>query len=268
MFVPDWSPADPENLAAEAWTLVVANRELCFPSDDPDNPLIPLGDLDSKLYAGGIIRLGIFRERPLYIFECDDAPLDMETVDFRDALMRLESEVTRAAMLGYHILIWLKNSRYCGRCGVRNEFHQHEKARRCPACGMVVFPRISPAVITAVLKDGKLLLAYNKRFSVPVYSLLAGFVEPGETLEETVAREIREEVGIEVQNIRYLSSQPWPFPDSLMLGFLADWHSREIEPDGIEITDAGWYGPDNLPRLPRKGSIALRIIESLLPELR
>lgn len=268
MFVPDWSPATVENLPAEAWTFVVAKRELCFHANDPDNPLIPLSELDPELYTSGMIRLGLYRERPIFILEAKNAPEGLAPVSFREALMRIDGELMRAALLGYHLLIWLANSRFCGRCGIRTEFHQHEKARVCPSCGLVVYPRISPAVITAVMKEGKILLAHNKRFNAPVYSLIAGFVEPGETLEEAVAREIREEVGIEVENIRYFSSQPWPFPDSLMLGFTADWRSGEVEPDGIEISDAGWFGADDLPRLPGKASIALKIIESLLPQLR
>ena len=122
-------------------------------------------------------------------------------------------------------------------------------------------------MITAVKKEDRILLAHNKNFAAPVYSLIAGFVEPGESLEEAVAREISEEVGIQVTNISYVSSQPWPFPDSLMLGFTAEWSSGELSPDGIEITDAGWFNRDDHPQLPLKGSIALAIIEKIFAGL-
>ena len=273
MFIADWSKIEAEDIPTEGWALIIHNREICYKAEENSEealaagtPLIPLDSLDTALFADGALRLGLYRERPLLIIAADSVPEGVIPASFRTALGLLNRDLSRAALLGYHLLIWLENSRFCGRCGKENEFHHHEKARFCPACQSITFPRISPAVITAVRKENRILLAHNKRFSAPVYSLLAGFVEAGETLEEAVAREINEEVGIEVENIRYFASQPWPFPDSLMIGFTADWKSGELVPDGIEISDAGWFGPEDLPRLPGKGSIALRIIESFLEE--
>ena len=111
------------------------------------------------------------------------------------------------------------------------------------------------------MKEDKILLAHNRNFTSGVYSLIAGFVESGETLEQAVAREILEETGIRVKNIRYYSSQPWPFPNSLMLGFIAEYDSGELNPDGLELESAGWYTVDDLPLLPEHGSIARKIIE-------
>jgi NAD+ diphosphatase len=136
------------------------------------------------------------------------------------------------------------------------------RAKRCPRCGLDAFPRVAPAVICLVERaDGAALLARSPQFVAGMFSCLAGFVEPGETLEEAVAREVREEVGIEVTAIRYFGSQSWPFPHSLMVGFTAQWLSGDIEVDGIEITEAGWFEVDDLPDVPSSISIARRLID-------
>jgi NAD+ diphosphatase len=135
-----------------------------------------------------------------------------------------------------------------------------ERAKRCPECGFISYPVICPAVITAIIKDRKILLAHNRSFKGNMYSLIAGFVEAGETLEECVKREIMEEVGLQVKNVKYLGSQPWPFPNSLMIGFTAEYESGEIAVDGVEISDAKWFDIDNLPELPSEISIARKII--------
>ena len=156
---------------------------------------------------------------------------------------------------------WNQTHLYCGGCGHRTEFKIDERAKICPQCNLTNYPRLSPAVIVAVLKDDQLLLGRNKRFKLPFYSVLAGFVEPGETLEQCVEREIREEVGITVKNIRYFGSQPWPFPNSLMIAFTADYAGGEISLDGSEIIDADWFAKENLPKIPPRISIARQLIE-------
>jgi NAD+ diphosphatase len=162
----------------------------------------------------------------------------------------------------HHISQWRKDSRFCGSCGAANrDADSGELARQCPACGRLEFPRISPAVITIVINDrGEALLAHNIKFVNRVYSLIAGFNEAGESLEDTVAREIKEEVNLDVNDVRYIHSQPWPFPNSLMLGFSARHSGGEIRADGIEIEDARWFSRDNLPELPGSGSISRYII--------
>ena len=144
--------------------------------------------------------------------------------------------------------------------------HDRDRARQCPGCGLVSYPRVSPAVIVLVSRGDRFLLARNASFPGKRYSILAGFVEAGETLETAVVREIREEVGIEVRDVTYFGSQPWPFPHSLMVGFTAQHASGEIAIDGEEIVDAGWYGadPEQLPELPNRISISRRIIDSFL----
>jgi NAD+ diphosphatase len=159
---------------------------------------------------------------------------------------------------------WDRTHRFCGRCGAATQPAPGERARRCPSCGLLAFPRLAPAVIVLVERDGMALLARNKSFPVPMYSTIAGFVEPGETLEATVVREVREEVGIGVGEVAYFGSQPWPFPHSLMIGFTAQWTDGEIAVDGTEIADAGWFAPDTLPMIPPPLSIARRLIDGWL----
>ncbi len=156
---------------------------------------------------------------------------------------------------------WDRDSRFCGRCGTPTAPKPDERARECPSCGHLDYPRISPAVIMAVVLDDTLLLARAQRFPAGFYSVLAGFVEPGETLEECVAREVMEETGIGVRNLRYFKSQPWPFPHSLMVAFTAEHASGEIRVDPSEILDAGWYKAGSLPTIPHPISVARKLID-------
>ena len=162
-----------------------------------------------------------------------------------------------------HIAQWRRDSLFCGSCGAKNNDVPGQLCRICPVCGRLEFPRICPAVITAITGDeNTILLAHNKRFKTGVYSLISGFNEAGESLEETVIREIREEINIEVKDIEYVKSQPWPFPNSLMLGFKARYASGTLKPDGDEIEDAQWFTKYNLPQLPGKGSLARALIDN------
>jgi NAD+ diphosphatase len=180
-----------------------------------------------------------------------------KTVDGRGPVGRM--------LRAYHIAQWRRDAAFCGACGTKNIDASDELARLCPSCGRREYPRISPAVITIILHDdGRALLAHNRKFAEGVYSLIAGFNEAGENLEATVAREIREEVGLEVTDIRYIASQPWPFPNSLMLGFTARHVSGEPRPDGVEIEDARWFSPDKLPKLPGNGSVSRYLINNWL----
>lgn len=162
------------------------------------------------------------------------------------------------------VVEWGRNHQFCGRCGAGTAAMAGERARRCPVCGLITYPRLSPAVIVQVTRDNTILLARNASFRGGFYSVLAGFVEPGESLEETVQREIREEVGLQVANIRYFGSQPWPFPNSLMLGFTATWAGGEITIDERELAAADWFAADALPQIPPPPSIARRLIDDFI----
>jgi NAD+ diphosphatase len=180
----------------------------------------------------------------------------------------LSEETWKVAGRAVQIVEWDRNHRFCGRCGTPTEPQPQERSRVCPRCGLQHFPRLSPAVIVLVRRGEELLLARSPHFQPGVYSTLAGFVEPGESLEEAVAREIAEEVGVEVTGVQYFGSQPWPFPNSLMVGFTADWSAGELCPQPGEIEDARWFHPDALPVLPAPLSIARALIDSFLARRR
>ncbi|HYO16112.1 MAG TPA: NAD(+) diphosphatase [Thermoanaerobaculia bacterium] len=176
----------------------------------------------------------------------------------------LEEEAWRLAGRAVQIVDWDRNHRFCGRCGAETEPKTGEWARVCPRCGLQHFPRLSPAVIVRIERGDEILLARSPHFPPGVYSTLAGFVEPGESLEQTVVREVEEEVGVRVTKVRYFGSQPWPFPNSLMIGFVAEYESGEIIPEPGEIEDAGWFTVETLPKVPPKLSIARALIDQFV----
>lgn len=189
------------------------------------------------------------------------APENMFFRDLRRLLGQIPEDLFFLAGKAYQILHWDRTHQYCSQCGARTENKMDERAKLCPSCGLVNYPRISPAIIVAITRGSEILLAKGSRFEAGFYSVLAGFVEPGETFEECVQREVREEVGLEVKNIKYFGSQPWPFPDSLMVGFIAEFASGEINIDKKEILEAGWFAVDQLPLIPGNGSIARSLID-------
>lgn len=168
----------------------------------------------------------------------------------------------RRAGRAVQVVEWERSHQFCGRCGGATERVAGETARRCPRCALSFYPRISPAVIVLVTRGDAALLGRNARYPGRMFSTLAGFVEAGETLEDTIAREIREEVGIEVKNVAYFGSQPWPFPDSLMIGFTAEHAGGELRPDPNEIAEAGWFTVDAMPPVPPRLSIARALIDA------
>jgi NAD+ diphosphatase len=165
---------------------------------------------------------------------------------------------------------WDRTHQFCGRCGAPMERVPNERAKKCTVCGLANYPRLSPAIIIAVTRmiegEKRILLARNHRYPAGRYSVLAGFVEPGESLEECAAREVMEEVGIEIANIHYFGSQPWPFPNSLMLGFTADYRGGDFHLEDAEIAEAGWFSANNLPNLPQKPSIARQLIDAFVAD--
>lgn len=186
-------------------------------------------------------------------------------------LMALHPRVTEAEWViagrAVQLVQWRRTHRFCGRCGVETAQAPGERAMRCPSCGLLSFPRIAPAVITLITRsDGAALLARNAAWPGAMFSCLAGFVEPGESLEQAVAREVHEEVGVHVGRVTYRSSQPWPFPHSLMVGFRAEYLDGEIDVDGTEIAEARWFTVDDLPQIPPRLSIARHLIDDWISE--
>jgi NAD+ diphosphatase len=173
-----------------------------------------------------------------------------------------QREIAFISMVGLHLTNWYAEHRFCGKCGAKNEHKADERAMVCPNCHSLFFPKISPAIIVAILCNDKILLARNTNFRGGWHSLVAGYTDVGETLEETVRREVKEEVGLEVKNIRYYKSQPWPLSGSLMVGFIAEADENQIiSVDHNEIAEAAWFSRDNLPDHPNNISIGGELIE-------
>lgn len=190
------------------------------------------------------------------------APAGLEWVELRPLWGALPEELFWIAGRANHLADWDRAHRRCGACGAELALLEDEWAKTCPACGQTYYPQVSPAVIASVVDGDRILLARNRRYRYPFFSVLAGFVEPGENLEAAVHREIREEVGVEVRNVRYFGSQPWPFPNSLMVGFTAEYAGGEIDPDPEEILEARWFARDAMPEIPASISIARRLIDA------
>jgi NAD+ diphosphatase len=198
-------------------------------------------------------------------------PSDGAALDLFSFFGRASEDDWLVAGRAVQLVEWARTHRFCGRCGEPTVAAANERAMKCPRCNLMNFPRLAPAMITLVTRgepgpDQEALLARGVQFRAPLYSCLAGFVEPGETLEGAVIREVREEVGVEVGSVRYMGSQPWPFPHSLMLGFRAQWIGGDIVCDPSEIVDANWYRKDALPNIPPGISIARKLIDAWLSE--
>lgn len=212
--------------------------------------------------------IGVYRDLPCMVIELREQSADhgLLPVGLREAYAHIGEEFWAIAGRASQIVRWRTDNRFCGRCGGGMEEERHELLRRCPQCGFFTHPRLSPAVIMSVIKDDAILLGRAPRFPPGMYSVLAGFVEPGETLEQAVAREVKEEAAIDITDIRYIGSQPWPFPHSLMIGFTAGYAGGDIAVDPTELEDARWFTAADMPRLPARFSIARRLIELYLRE--
>jgi NAD+ diphosphatase len=227
---------------------------------------IPFGSGIEKfrLSADRTIYLGTLDNHPCYGARVDKDAVSQNGLEFlwlRGLYSRLSDSVFCGAGRALQMVNWDRTHQYCSRCGNTADTRNEEGAQICLNCGYLSYPRISPAVIVAVLKDEQILLAHNKRFPNKRYSVIAGYVEVGETLEDCVQREIREEVGIEVNNIRYFGSQSWPYSGSLMIAFTAAYASGNITADKTEIMHADWFSADNFPSIPDKDSIARQMID-------
>jgi len=195
-------------------------------------------------------------------------PAGWQALPLRAAMMALPEAQMLLAGRAAQILEWDRAHRFCGVCGTATESLPHERARRCPACQHAVYPRLNPAMMALVWRGEELLLARAPNFKPGMFSALAGFVEAGESLEDCVHREVAEEVGLTVKNLRYYGSQSWPFPHSLMVAYTAEWVAGEIRPQPGEIEEAEWFPIDALPGIPQRFSISGHLIRDTVEWLR
>lgn len=264
-FLPLVSPPEGHDYA-QAWFFIFVRGELlCISEGGVPRPVT--GDeyrwLD--LTVSSELFLGTFHERACFVVDAVGvAPEGYTLTSLRAWLGRASNEVFYVAGRAQQILEWQRDYKYCGRCGSHTQDHPADRAKQCPDCGLISYPRISPSIIVLVHKGDEILLARNAAWPTAMYSTLAGFVEPGESIEQTVHREIFEEVGLKVEAISYLGSQSWPFPNSLMLGFHAAYLSGDIVCQEEEIADAQWFSADNLPQIPPATAISRWLIDDYL----
>ena len=259
--------------------LLVEMGPLEQPSDDlrvrarPAWARLPLQKNHNWLGAGALrtLYLGRLGGSDLWAAEVPkeaEAPAGMSWEGLRTLFSVLDDRHFALAGRALQLVDWDRTHQFCGRCGARTEARPEERVRVCPACKLSAYPRVAPAIMALVRRGSELLLARGRHFPAGMYSALAGFVEPGESLEQCLAREVEEEVGVQISNTRYFASQSWPFPHSLMIAFVCDWTSGEVKPQESEIEDAKWFDVLQLPKLPSKISIARRLIDSVVSEMR
>ena len=259
-----------EKITLAYWFIFKDNQLLV--EDKGELASIPLLADISQL--GNVIRqqyLGLWEEIHCYAVELEPAaglPSQLRWTGLRQIYGLLPDVFFSLAGEAIQIVDWDRTHQFCGRCGTPTEYVGYEFAKKCPACGLSAYPRISPAVIVLIEHNHKVLLSRSPHFPKGMYSIQAGFVEPGENLEQAVEREILEEVGIRVKEITYFGSQPWPFPNSLMIGFTAKYAGGDLTVDKTEIEEAAWYSADDLPSIPPPLSIARKLIDHFVEKQR
>ena len=260
----------PESVAAS--TLAFAFRgERLLVGGTAEGPVVPDFATVQRLAAVGAIHyLGDLDGTACVALPfADDAPEPegWRYAGLRSLFFKLPDPLLAIAARAFQIVEWDRTHRYCGRCGTPTHDKDSERAKECPRCGYTAYPRVTPAMMVLVTRGRELLLARSPRFPPGMYSALAGFVEPGETIEDCIRREVREEVGIEVTDIRYFASQSWAFPHSLMIAYNAEYAGGELRPDESEIAEARWFPWDAVPNLPPSISISRRLIAATIERL-
>ncbi|MAZ70988.1 MAG: NADH pyrophosphatase [Porticoccus sp.] len=252
----------PEHNSRQPLFLLVRGQQLlCRTNSDP-GILFDGDEVDTSGFP--VHLLGLFHCCPCYVVDMTHAqvlPARTEWRDLRALLQNLSADLFNLAGRACQVAQWDLQHRYCGFCGSQTVVSAGDRSRRCNDCHAFFYPKISPCVIVLITWGDHCLLASSARNQGKLYSALAGFIEPGESAEQTIHREVMEEVGIRVDNLRYFGSQPWPFPGQLMIGFHADYHSGVIQVDGIEITQADWWRFDRLPPCPSSRTLSGQLIQ-------
>jgi NAD+ diphosphatase len=265
LFIPAVEPVEPAT--ESAWCFVFVDGQLLLPDDDalelrPHPAQAFIERASARHYLGRLDALDCWAMR------LDAAPAGWRPLPLRAAMLRFPQALLEQAGRAAQVLEWDRSHRFCGVCGTPTQLQAKERARRCPDCGHVAYPRLSPAMMVLVWRPGQVLLARSPHYAAGMFSALAGFVEAGESIEECVHREVAEEVGVQVTNVRYYGSQSWPFPHSLMVAYTAQWVAGEIVPQAGEIEDARWFSIDALPGIPPRFSIAGHLIRDTIEALR
>ncbi len=263
----------PPGVADEALAFAFRAGKLLVGSSQAEAPRLPrYGELRAAGFAGRSHYLGTLDGVQCLAVNLDaqeDAPSDpWRFTGLRPLFFAIPEPLLALAGRAFQIVEWDRTHRFCGQCATPMQDRPGERARECPACGHTAYPRVSPAMMVLVTRGPDMLLARASRFPSGMFSALAGFVEPGETIEDCIHREVREEVGIEVQDPVYFGSQSWSFPHSLMIAFTAEYAGGTLRPDETEIAEARWFAPDALPAMPPSLSIARKLIDATAARLR
>jgi NAD+ diphosphatase len=261
--------AAPPELAADAMCFVWReDKVLARASEPPTLPtfadLMHLSIDGARHYLGRLDGIDCIAIR---VAADTPEPAGWQWRGLRTLFLQVPDPLLALAGRAFQIVEWDRSHQFCGRCGARLRDRAGERAKECPACGHVVYPRVSPAMMVLVTRGRELLLARANRFPQAMYSALAGFVEPGESIEDCIHREVREEVGVEVDRLQYVASQSWPFPHSLMIAYTAEYAGGDMHPCDEEIVEAGWFPIDALPQLPNPVSIARQLIDATVARL-
>jgi NAD+ diphosphatase len=268
-FLPLWSaPAGASHDGL--WFVFQRGNLLTYNAHDPPMLPLPRDALAAAEDQRAARFIGMLGDTPCWAARARDAcaPADHAFENLRTLFNRLPDDLLAIAGRGVQMLEFDRTHRHCGACATPTELHEGGRSRRCPSCGETYYPKVSPAMMVAIKRDGpggrELLLARSARFPRGMYSALAGFVEPSESIEECIHREAFEEVGVRLGALTYFASQGWPFPNSLMIAYVADYATGEIVPEEGEIEDARWFALDALPQLPHRLSIARRLIAAVI----
>lgn len=248
------------------WFVFIENEMLII--KDSDNLLIPTYK-DLKNYIKLLDNyhyIGDYQKQNCY---CLEIPKNLFKGNFEFITLRKLQSIFNSSLFfvcgrAYQILHWQNNTKFCGRCGCELIIDTHKISKDCTKCQLTHYPKITPAIAVAITKDNYILLAKNKNYPNNLYSVIFGFLEPCETLEDCVKREVLEETGIHIKNIRYFSNEPWPYPDTLMVAFFAEYDYGEINVDGKEIIAADWFCESNMPLIHEKNTLPRKMIDSFL----
>jgi len=250
----------PEGKGKEEW-YIFSGDLLLVKKENKALPNSSLLNLQQNLY------IGKQNKKHLYAGEVEkgqEAPSGWIWSSLRDLYQFMSRDQFSIAGRALQLIDWDRKNKYCGRCGKQTQHRDYERCRECPSCNQLAYPILTPVAMALVQRGSQILLARGSHFPNKMYSILAGYADPGETLEQCVMREVFEEVGLKVNNIRYFGNQPWPFSRSLLIAFSCDWVEGEIQIDSAEIEDANWYDRNHLPELPPPLSIARMLIDSAL----
>jgi len=263
--IPDLNTHVPSPDGSSISVIADADGNILCQENRPVMAPVPSAEISSSLSSP--ILVGSSREVNWWVYplvQGTDTVGEYRLAPLRTLSLSLSGDILGILGRAVQLARFDQTTQFCGRCGASTHMKEDEIAKLCPQCGLLTFPRLSPAIIVRVTDGDRILLARSPHFPPGMYSVLAGFIEPGESLEAGIHREVFEEVGVRITDLTYFGSQPWPFPDSLMIGFVARYREGCIRCDGVEIEDAGWYERERMPELPGPLSISRALIEDFL----